>query len=164
MRLRENLAPSSRRYKSFAIECNVLRTYVRFEGTVRHTARRPPICEDRPVPATVVIVDDHPSFRASARAMLEASGFVVVGEAADGSTALALLHRIRPDVLLLDVQLPDMSGFDVCVECGDVDETAVIFVSSRDEADFGDLIERCGARGFIAKGELSGAAVAALVG
>jgi DNA-binding NarL/FixJ family response regulator len=115
------------------------------------------------VAPTVVIVDDHPSFRASARAMLEAGGFEVIAEAADGSTALELLHRLRPDVVLLDVQLPDMSGFDVCVECGDVEETAVILVSSRDGADFGDLIERCGARGFIPKAELTGEAVAAFV-
>jgi DNA-binding NarL/FixJ family response regulator len=115
------------------------------------------------VSASVVIVDDHPSFRASARAVLEASGFEVVAEAADGSTALELLHRLRPDVVLLDVQLPDMTGFDVCVECGDVEETAIILVSSRDGADFGDLVERCGARGFIPKAELTGEAVAALV-
>lgn len=115
------------------------------------------------MPHTVVIVDDHPSFRASARAMLEASGFEVIGEAADGVTALELLHRLRPEVVLLDVQLPDMSGFDVCVECGDVDETAVILVSSRDGSDFGDLVDRCGARGFIPKGELTGEAVAAFV-
>jgi DNA-binding NarL/FixJ family response regulator len=115
------------------------------------------------VSPSVVIVDDHPSFRASARAVLEASGFEVVAEAGDGSTALELLHRLRPDVVLLDVQLPDMTGFDVCVECGDVEETAVILVSSRDGADFGDLIERCGARGFIPKAELTGEAVAAFV-
>lgn len=115
------------------------------------------------MPASAVIVDDHPSFRASARAVLEASGFEVIAEAADGSTALELLHRLRPDVVLLDVQLPDMSGFDVCVECGDVEDTAIILVSSRDGSDFGDLIERCGARGFIPKAELTGEAVAAFV-
>jgi DNA-binding NarL/FixJ family response regulator len=115
------------------------------------------------VPPTVVIVDDHPSFRASARAMLEASGFEVVDEAADGTTALEMLRRLRPDLVLLDVQLPDMSGFDVCVECGDIDETAIVLVSSRDGSDFGDLIERCGASGFIPKGELTGSAVAAFL-
>jgi DNA-binding NarL/FixJ family response regulator len=115
------------------------------------------------VTATVVIVDDHPSFRASARAMLESGDFRVIGEAADGSTALDLLKRLRPDIVLLDVQLPDMSGFDVCVECGDVDGTAIVLVSSRDGSDFGDLIERSGARGFIAKGELTTEALSAFL-
>ena len=65
---------------------------------------------------TVLIVDDHPSFRASARAMLESEGFDVVGEAADGASALEAVDALAPDVVLLDVQLPDMTGFDVCAE------------------------------------------------
>lgn len=112
---------------------------------------------------TIVIVDDHPSFRASARATLEAAGFEVVGEADNGSSALALVHEVRPDVVLLDVQLPDMSGFEVCRDCGDLERTAVVLVSSRDGVDYGDLIERSGARAFIPKAELTGEAVAAVV-
>ncbi|MGL6278554.1 MAG: response regulator, partial [Gaiella sp.] len=73
------------------------------------------------MPTTVLIVDDHPSFRASARASLEADGYEIVGEAADGSSGLAMLRALRPDVVVLDVQLPDMTGFDICVECGDLD-------------------------------------------
>jgi DNA-binding NarL/FixJ family response regulator len=113
--------------------------------------------------ATIVVVDDHPSFRASARATLEDAGFDVIGEAADGTSALELVKRLHPDVVLLDVQLPDMSGFDVCVECGDLDGTVVVLVSSRDDSDYRGLIEQCGAVGFIQKGELTGEAVAALL-
>ena len=63
---------------------------------------------------TILIVDDHPSFRASARVVLESDGFSVVGEAADGASALEECCRLRPQVVLLDVQLPDIDGFDVC--------------------------------------------------
>jgi DNA-binding NarL/FixJ family response regulator len=112
---------------------------------------------------TVLIVDDHPSFRASARDVLEADGFEVIGEAADGTSALAMLRTLRPDVVLLDVQLPDMTGFDICEECGDLDETAIVLVSSRDADDYHGLIEESGARGFIAKADLTGEAVTALL-
>ena len=111
----------------------------------------------------VLIVDDHPSFRASARVLLEAEGFDVVGEAADGAAALTEAGRLRPEVVLLDVQLPDMTGFDVCVRCGDLDETAVVLVSSRDAADYDGLLETSGARGFIPKADLTGQAVVDLV-
>jgi DNA-binding NarL/FixJ family response regulator len=122
------------------------------------------ICHDCNVTQTVLIVDDHPSFRASARAILEADGFSIVGEAEDGATGLALLRKLRPDVVLLDVQLPDMSGFDVCSECGDLHTTSVVLVSSRDATDYGSLIESSGARGFVPKADLSGAAITSLIG
>jgi DNA-binding NarL/FixJ family response regulator len=112
---------------------------------------------------TVLIVDDHPSFRASARAILEEEGFTVVGEAEDAAGAMAAIERLRPEVVLLDVQLPDMTGFDVCtVACHD-GGPAVVLVSSRDAADYNGLIDSCGARGFIPKAELSGQAVLGLL-
>ena len=58
----------------------------------------------------VLIVDDHPSFRASARTLLELEGFEVVGEAADGASALELVGRLQPELVLLDIALPDTSG------------------------------------------------------
>jgi DNA-binding NarL/FixJ family response regulator len=114
---------------------------------------------------TVLIVDDHPSFRASARAILEAEGFDVIGEANDGSSAETAIAALRPDVVLLDVQLPDTDGFEICREClaRNGYNPRIVLVSSRDAADYGELISRSGATGFIAKAELSGEALAALV-
>jgi len=114
---------------------------------------------------TVLIVDDHPSFRASARAILEADDFEVVGEAADGTSALAAVEELNPDVVLLDVQLPDMTGFDICglIERGNGAAPAIVLVSSRDLSDYGELVDTSCARGFIPKGELSGEAIAALI-
>src|SRR5919106_5753836 len=70
-------------------------------------------CDDRLMRSTVVIVDDHPEFRESASALLEAEGFAVIGEAADGHEAIAAVERLRPQVVLLDIQLPDLDGFAV---------------------------------------------------
>ena len=113
---------------------------------------------------TLLIVDDHPSFRASARAILQSEGFDVVGEATDGATAIEAAQVLHPDVVLLDVQLPDMSGFDVCERLrGNGSAPEVVLVSSHDASDFGPCIQKSGAAGFVTKGELSGAAVTALL-
>lgn len=123
------------------------------------------MCHHRTVPPTVVIVDDHPSFRASARAILEASGFEVVGEASDGTSAVEAVERLGPDVVLLDVQLPDATGFDVCERLADGDghAPAIVLVSSRDLADYGELVESSCACGFVPKAELSGEIIRALI-
>ena len=106
---------------------------------------------------TVLIVDDHPSFRASARVLLESEGFNVVGECVDGVSAVSEAGRLRPQLVLVDVQLPDIDGFDVAERItGRPDSPAVILVSSRDSSDFGPLVSRSGARGFVPKAELSG--------
>jgi DNA-binding NarL/FixJ family response regulator len=107
---------------------------------------------------TVLIVDDHPSFRASARMLLEAEGYTVVGEAQDGTSALDAADRLAPQVVLLDINLPDLDGFEVCERLRG-GTAAVVLVSSRDANDYGPSIEDSGARGFIAKGELSAAAL-----
>jgi DNA-binding NarL/FixJ family response regulator len=114
--------------------------------------------------STVLIVDDHPSFRASARRMLEAGGYEVIGEASDGASGLALAQDLNPDLVLLDVQLPDLDGFDVAARLtGHEGAPAVVLTSSRDGADYGPLVTRSGARGFVPKAELSGEAIAALI-
>jgi DNA-binding NarL/FixJ family response regulator len=116
------------------------------------------------VATTVLIVDDHPSFRAAARRLLEAEGFDVVGEEPDGAAGLSAAGHLRPDVVLLDVHLPDSNGFDVAARITATGNgPAVILTSSRDASDFGPLVASSGARGFVAKGELSGAALAALL-
>jgi DNA-binding NarL/FixJ family response regulator len=114
---------------------------------------------------TVLIVDDHPTFRLTARLLLEAEGYEVVGEAGDGGDAVLKAADLAPQVVLLDVQLPDMDGFTVAARLtGGEDGPVVVLTSSRDGADFGPLIERSGARGFIPKAELSGERLKALVG
>jgi DNA-binding NarL/FixJ family response regulator len=117
------------------------------------------------VTRTVLIVDDHPSFRASARAVLESDGeFEVVGEAADGTEALAAIRQLKPDVILLDVQLPDMEGFDVCKELENGGPPpSIVLVSSRDVAEYGDLVAASCARGFLPKAELTCEALDALI-
>jgi DNA-binding NarL/FixJ family response regulator len=108
---------------------------------------------------TVLIVDDHPSFRATARMLLEAEGYSVVGEANDGTSALKAAGRLVPQVVLLDINLPDLDGFQVADKLrGGPSE--IVLISSRDASDYGDSIRVSGARGFIAKGELSAATLA----
>jgi len=119
----------------------------------------------RGVRPTVLIVDDHEGFRASARALLEAEGFAVVGDAADGAAAITAVGRLRPDVVLLDIQLPDVDGFAVArwLAAGP-DPPRVVLISSREAAAYGPRVSAAPVRGFLAKRELSGAALAALVG
>ena len=113
---------------------------------------------------TVLIVDDHPTFRATARALLVAEGFEVVGEAADGASALEAVRELRPQLVLLDVQLPDTDGFAVAARLTTNGHgPAVVLTSSREAADFGPLVLESGARGFVPKAELSGARLAALL-
>jgi DNA-binding NarL/FixJ family response regulator len=124
-----------------------------------------PPCDDGAVAPTVLIVDDHADFRAFARALLEASGYEVVGEAHDGASALAAAHALRPGLVLLDVQLPDVDGFAVCERLAEDDGApVVVLTSSRDASSFRRRLGDSSARGFIAKAELSGAGLAALTG
>ena len=113
---------------------------------------------------TVLIVDDHPSFRASARRMLESDGYEVVGEAADGTTALAAASELRPDVVLLDIRLPDLDGFRVAERlAANGPSPAIVLTSSHDGSDFGDEIGASPAHGFIPKSDLSAEAITVLI-
>lgn len=115
--------------------------------------------------ASVLIVDDHDGFRAFARALLQAEGFEVVGEAGDGASALRAVEQLGPDLVLLDVQLPDLDGFEVTERlAANGNPPAVVLVSTRDAASYRRRLAETSARGFISKGELSGAALAAVLG
>ena len=117
--------------------------------------------DDPHVRTTVLIVDDHASFRAAARRMLEADGFEVVGEAGDAASGLRLARDLSPDLVLLDVVLPDLSGFEVADRLAD-EPPAVVLVSSRDRADFGRRLRDSPALGFVSKDRLSGRRLRAL--
>ena len=112
----------------------------------------------------VLVVDDHASFRRCASKLLSSEGYDVVGEAADGASALALAARLRPELVLLDIQLPDIDGFAVAerllaTPAGAADRARL----EPRPLDHGPLIETSGARGFIAKGDLTGAALERLL-
>jgi DNA-binding NarL/FixJ family response regulator len=107
---------------------------------------------------TVLIVDDYPPFRESARGLLEGGGFDVVGEAEDGAEALRLARELGPEVVLLDVHLPDLDGFEVARRLSELEPAPeVVLTSSRD--DYAPLVEASAARSFIRKDALSAEAL-----
>lgn len=113
---------------------------------------------------TVLIVDDHSAFRSRAKRMLEAEGFEVVGEAADGASGVDAAQRLAPDVVLLDLQLPDTTGFEVAeaIAARPV-SPAVVITSTRINDDYDARARRSGACGFVSKSDLSGAAIEELL-
>jgi DNA-binding NarL/FixJ family response regulator len=122
------------------------------------------VWNDERMATTVLIVDDHPSFRRFARKLLEAADYDVIGEAEDGESAIAAVRALRPDVVLLDVLLPDTTGFAVAKElAAEPERPLVVLTSSRSAADLGSLVRTADARGFISKRDLTVAALAALV-
>ena len=113
---------------------------------------------------TVLIVDDHGPYRVSVRAMLEADGFTVVGEAGNAAEALRQADLLHPDVVLLDIQLPDHDGFEVSERlAATADPPAVVLISSRSAQTYAPRLPGARARGFIAKSQLTGAAIDALL-
>ena len=123
-------------------------------------------CHDDVVRPTLLIVDDHTGFRSLARALLEAEGFDVVGEAVDGASAMQAAARLDPDVVLLDVMLPDTDGFDVCERllAAGRGRPTVVLTSSRDADAYADRLSTTSASGFVPKEELSGAVLHSLGG
>jgi DNA-binding NarL/FixJ family response regulator len=106
---------------------------------------------------SVLIVDDHAGFRSAARHMLESEGFSVIGEAVDGAGGVAASRELHPDLVLLDVVLPDGNGFDVAeVLSADTANTTVVMISSRPPSAYRMRLARTSARGFVFKADLSG--------
>ena len=120
---------------------------------------------DDAVRQTVLIVDDHAIFRASARALLESEGFVVVAEAATGAEALEAAAAARPEIVLLDIQLPDIDGLIVAERlAATAHPPKVVLISSRDAESYGPRLSQGRSCGFISKGALSGEAITSIVG
>ena len=116
------------------------------------------------IPRTVLIVDDHPAFRRRARELLEEDGFEVVGEAQDGESAVEASSRLRPDVVLLDIQLPGLDGFAAAERIvAQGTSASVVLISSRAAGAYRRRLKTSPARGFIAKAELSGECLSALL-
>jgi DNA-binding NarL/FixJ family response regulator len=113
---------------------------------------------------TVLIVDDHEEFRSSAGALLSAEGFEVVADVPDGPAAIEAVAKLRPDIVLLDIQLVGPDGLTVAEELARQPEPpAIVLISSRDAAAYGQRLKQSPARGFIHKSALSGEAITALL-
>ncbi len=129
-------------------------------GAATRIGGMPPLPDNPVMGRTVLIVDDHAGFRASARRLLEAEGFDVVGEAVDGKSGIETARALVPDLVLLDVQLPDMDGFAVCEELNQVDNpSSVILTSTRSGSELSSLVSESDALGFVPKSGLSGSAL-----
>jgi DNA-binding NarL/FixJ family response regulator len=114
--------------------------------------------------STILIIDDDPRFRAQARELLEADGFVVIGEAVDGASGLKAARSLCPDFVLLDIGLPDVEGFVVARELAmDSPPPLVVLTSSRDARAYGRRLVDGPSLGFIPKEQVSGTAIRALV-
>jgi DNA-binding NarL/FixJ family response regulator len=119
---------------------------------------------DEDVEVRTLIVDDHAGFRATARRFLEGEGYEVVGDAESATAALALAEETRPDLVLVDIQLPDFDGFELAERLTALDPTMrIVLTSSRGVEEYGRSVETSAARGFVPKAELSGATLAALL-
>ena len=113
---------------------------------------------------TLLIVDDHAGFRDFVSTLLTDGGFDVCGEAADGESAIAAVERLRPDFVLLDVQLPGIDGFEVADRLAELPQPPpVVLTSSRAASDYGSRLASAPVVGFVPKGELSSEALSELL-
>jgi DNA-binding NarL/FixJ family response regulator len=114
---------------------------------------------------TILIVDDHGGFRASAKELLEAAGFEVVGEAVDAASGIEAAYELRPDIVLLDIQLPDRDGVQAAKEIAAQNGgSRIVLTSSRDRSYLACAFAACPACGFIPKSELCGPALREVLG
>ena len=114
---------------------------------------------------TILVVDDHGGFRATARRLLERDGWSVIGEAADGRTGLAAAASLAPDVVLLDIGLPDIDGFVIAERlAARADAPWIVLISSRDQETYRERVRSSPAAAFLAKQDLDGTALLSLLG
>ena len=114
------------------------------------------------MPRTVLVVDDSVAFRTTARVLLTARGYDVVGVASDVASGLEAARTLRPDCVVLDVNLPDGDGIALAGEL--TRDAAVVIVSTLDETALGDGVQRSGARGFVPKADLASPRLVELLG
>jgi DNA-binding NarL/FixJ family response regulator len=114
---------------------------------------------------TALVVDDHAGFRAAARALLELEAYTVVAEADTGEAAVARAIAYEPHLVLLDISLPDMSGFEVVERIAAARlRSLVVLTSNRDASQVAARARRSSARGFIPKEHLSAESLRELLG
>lgn len=123
------------------------------------------IATPKPSAGTLVLVDDHAGFRQAVRAMLTAAGWQVIGESSTGAAAPEMVMRLSPDLVLVDVVLPDTDGFAVAEDLAAAHcRSAVVLISGHDRSDFEGRVRAAPVRGFLAKEMISGQALARLLG
>jgi DNA-binding NarL/FixJ family response regulator len=111
-----------------------------------------------PYPVRCLIVDDNPTFCASARSMLQAGGITVVGTASSLEDAVQIVGTMHPNLVLVDIDLGEKSGFDVieALHARSSDsQPAIVLMSTHDEEEFADMIEASPTLGFVPKFALS---------
>ena len=139
-------------------------TLARTKSGASHTAHRRGRWHDRFMPCRVLLVDDDSDFRRAARQLLERHEFAVVAEAETGISGIERAQEHRPDLVLVDVKLPDIDGFEVAERLSRLEVPVhVILTSSLADSDFGALVAGSSALGFVPKAELSASAIEALL-